>query len=201
MLSPVEIIPSARRTVRRGIELGCELFSEEGGSRRERLLDLSQHGARISSQVPLRHGEEVVLSFVPPGAHDDRISALCEVVHITSGSGRVRRPPCAAHPARRREPSGGDGSQLLGVRFVDLSWPERRAMARRLRGVPPPLPKQRLSGEMVWLETLVTWEEDLGNRLNTFEVSDRLLALEDREIVPTALASMLSGGAPYRWRA
>lgn len=177
MLSPVEIIPSARRTVRRGIELGCELFSEEGGSRRERLIDLSQEGARISSEVPLRHGEEVVLSFVPPGAHDDRISTLCEVVHIS------------------------DRSPLVGVRFVDLSKPERRAMARRLRGVPPPLPKQRLSGEMVWVEALVTWEEDLGDRLNTFEVSDRLLALEDREIVPAAIGSMLSGGAPYRWQA
>ncbi len=176
MLSPVEIIPSARRTVRRGIELGCELFSELGGSRRERLVDLSQEGARLSSEVPLRTGEEVVLSFVPPGAHDDRVSTLCEVVHI-------------------------DSRRLVGVRFVDLDKHERRAMARRLRGVPPPLPKQRLSGEMVWVDALVTWEEDLGDQLNTFEVSDRLLALEDREIVPSSIGSLLSGGAPYRFRA
>jgi len=177
VLSTVQIIPSARRTVRRGIELGCELFSEQGGSRRERLIDLSQEGARLSSEVPLRRGEEVVLSFVPPGAHDDRVSTLCEVVHVTKSS------------------------PLVGVRFVDLSHPERRAMARRLRGVPPPLPRQRLIGEIVWVDALVTWEEDLGDRLNTFEVSDRLLALDDRELAPSAMGSFLSGGAPYRWQA
>ena len=92
MLSPVEIIPSARRTVRRGIELGCELFSEHGGSRRERLVDLSQEGARLSSEVPLRRGEEVVLSFVPPGAHDDRVSTLCEAIR-TASRGEVYLSP------------------------------------------------------------------------------------------------------------
>jgi hypothetical protein len=178
VLSPVEIIPSARRVVRRGIEIGCELFSERGGSRRERLFDLSHDGARLSSDVALARGEEVLLSFVPPGAQDDRVSTMCEVVHVA------------------------DGSPLVGVRFLDLSRPERKAMARRLRGVPPPLPRsRRSSGELVWIDALVTWEEDLGDRLNFFEVSERMIALEDHEIAAASLGSMLTGSAPYVWRA
>lgn len=177
MLSPVEIIPSARRVVRRGIEVGCELFSERGGSRRERLLDLSHQGARVSSDVPLMRGEEILLSFVPPGALDDRISTMCEVVHVTAGA------------------------PLVGVRFLDLSKPDRVAMARRLRGVPPPLPRHVRERELCWVDGLVTWEEDLGDRVNVFEVSERLSMLGDAEIVPASLSSMLTGSAPFRFTA
>lgn len=176
MLSSVEIIPSARRVVRRGIEIGCELYSERGGSRRERVLDLSHEGARVSTEVPLSHGEEVLLSFVAPGAQDDRISTVCQVVHIGSAS-------------------------LVGVRFVDLSRGARRDMARRLRGVPPPLPRRRSEREQVWVDALVTWEEDLGDQQNFFELSERLVSLADDELEPAPLSSLLTGGAPYLWRA
>lgn len=177
MLSTVEIIPSARRVVRRGIEIGCELFSERGGSRRERVLDLSHEGARVSSDVPLVSGEEVLLSFVAPGAYDDRISTVCRVMHAgTSGS-------------------------IVGLRFLDLSRSTRAEMKRRLRGVPPPLPRRRTAREQVWVDALVTWEEDLGDQTNTFEVSERLVSLSDDEILPRTLSPLLTGGAPYVFRA
>lgn len=177
MLSTVEIIPSARRTTRRGIEIGCELFSQRGGSRRERVLDLSPDGARISTEVPLFRGEEVLLSFVAPGAMDDRISTMCRVVHA------------------------GGGSSIVGVSFLELPKHAQHEMRRRLRGVPPPLPSQRMKSELVWVDALVTWEEDLGDRVNTFAVAERFEALEDRELEIAALAPVLTGSRSYLWKA
>lgn len=175
MLSSAVVLPHSRRIVRRGIEIGCELYSERGGSRRERVLDLSHEGARVSTDVPLFRGEEVLLSFVVPGALDDRISTMCRVMH-------------AAGPSER----------AVGLSFLELGATTRGDIARRLVGVPPPLPRA-VRREQVWVDALLTWEEELEDRTNHFELAERFVALSDDEIAVAPLAAPLGGGASYRW--
>jgi hypothetical protein len=177
VLSTAVVLPRARRIVRRGIEIGCELYSERGGSRRERVLDLSHEGARVSTDVPLLRGEEVLLSFVVPGALDDRVSALCRVMHAAGAEDRA-----------------------VGLSFLDLGANSRADIERRLRGVPPPLPRAR-HREQVWVDALLTWEEELDDRTNHFEVAERFSALLDEEIEIAPLAQPLGGGPRYRWLA
>ena len=80
----------------------------------------------------------------------------------------------------------------------------RSLKPRALRGVPPPLPhlrKARKPAQLVWVEMLVTWEEDLGDRVNTFEVSERMATLDDGEFEIEALAPIMSAGVPaYQWQ-
>lgn len=176
MLSSAIVLPHSRRLVRRGIEIGCELYSERGGSRRERVLDLSHEGARVSTDVPLLCGEEVLLSFVVPGALDDRVSTVCKV----------------AHTAQK--------DRAVGLSFLDLSTTNRGDIQRRLRGVPPPLPRA-VRRELIWVDALLTWEEALEDRTNHFEVGERFAMLMDEEIEIAPLGAPLGGGAPYRWLA
>ena len=180
MLQSVEILPSHRATLRRSVKLGCELTSKLHGPRRETLVDLSPRGARVVSDIPVARGEHVLVSFA-----DDRLGRRVETL------ARV------AHVAREifEKPS-------IGLEFVDLDQTVREGLRARLRNVPPPLPPRRARAEreLVWVDLLVTWEEDLGDRVNTFEVADRLAALDDGEIVIETLAPFLTGSAgEYQW--
>src|SRR6185436_12657270 len=100
-----------------------------------RVLDLSPRGARVRSRVPARRGSEVLLTFVPPGA-PRRVSALGTVQHEEAG--------------------------VLGVKFLSLDRIDEDTLGRHLRGLPPPLPKKNLrrQHELVWVDTLLTYEED-----------------------------------------
>ncbi len=174
MLERVEIVPSSRQTVRRAVEIGCELVSP-GGAYVERMLDLSPRGARVRSRERVRRGADVLLTFVPPGA-PRRVSALGIVQHAEDG--------------------------VLGVQFTSLDRIDADTLDRHLRGLPPPLPaKTRRKGtELVWVDTLLTYEEDLGDRIHVYEVSEQLSMEIDLpgEIAP--LAAPLGGGSRYRWR-
>ncbi len=154
MPSNLVVFPRARRAVRRGLELGCELYSVGGGSRREQLLDLSPEGARVSSQVPLACGEEVQLSFPVPGSDDERVAAACRVVH---GAGALDR--------------------AVGLVFLDLDTKLRADVAQRLRGLPPPLPPS-VRREPIWVDAVVTWDEELADRTNHFAETVPSLALD-----------------------
>lgn len=176
MLTPIEIIPHDRTQLRRAVPIGCELFTERGGSRVESILDLSPAGARVTSAAMALRGEEVLLSFVPPGARDDRLSTVCRVAHAASRG-------------------------TLGLEFVSLDARANEVLILRLRGFPPPLPTHRaMRRGMVWIDTLLSWEEDLGDRVNVFEVSARVaLAALEPEFV--SLAPPLGGGRlAQRWR-
>jgi hypothetical protein len=177
MLTPIELVPHARQELRRVVPIGCELFTERGGSRVESVLDLSAGGARVTSAAQALRGEEVLLSFVPPGARDDRLSTVCRVVH-----------------------AGSEG--ILGLSFVATTASQRGELGQRLRGYPPPLPSQRgARRELVWVDALLTWEEDLGDRVNVFSVSEQLSVDEVVEGA-VALAPLLGGGlSRRRWRA
>lgn len=154
MPSNLVVFPRARRAVRRGLELSCELYSVGGGSRREQLLDLSPEGARVSSQVPIACGEEVQLSFPVPGSDDERVAAACRVVH---GAGALDR--------------------AVGLVFLDLDTKLRADVAQRLRGLPPPLPPS-VRREPIWVDAVVTWDEELADRTNHFAETVPSLALD-----------------------
>lgn len=175
MLHPVEIIPSSRQSIRRAVEIGCEVVSQTS-VHVERMLDLSPRGARLQSRTSMRRGQEVLLTFVPPGA-PRRVSALGTVQHQAEG--------------------------VLGVEFFSLDRIDEDTLGRHLRGLPPPLPSKRMRTrhELVWVEMLLTYEEDLGDRTHLFEVSERMQMIEEiseRDITP--LAPMMTAGArAYRW--
>ncbi len=174
MLEQVEIVPTSRKSVRRAVELGCELVSSRN-VRTERVLDLSYRGARVRSRTDLRRGEEVLMTFVPPNA-PCRVSALGSVRHFENG--------------------------VAGVEFFTLDRIDETELRARLRGLPPPLPKKtKLRKELVWVDCLLTWEEDLGDRLNIFEVSERIDALDDSELIIAPLAPLMTAGTPaYAWK-
>ncbi len=174
MLEHVEIVPSSRRSVRRAVEIGCELVTRSA-VHVERVLDLSTQGARVRSRVAARRGEECLLTFVPPGA-PRRVSALGTVQH------------------------GEDG--VLGVKFASLERIDEETLGQHLRGLPPPLPKKqaRVRRELVWVDALLTYEEDLGDRVHVYEVSEAVAMEQDLAFDVAPLAAMMTAGTPrYRW--
>lgn len=175
MLEHVEIVPSSRQSLRRAVEIGCEVVTQSA-VHVERMLDLSPRGARVRSRAGALRGQEVLLTFVPPGA-PRRVSALGTVQHEENG--------------------------VLGVKFFSLERIDEETLGRHLRGLPPPLPKKqaRTKRELIWVDTLLTYEEDLGDRIHIYEVSERLAAFEDdAEIDIAPLGPMMTAGAkPYRW--
>lgn len=180
MLQTVEILPSSRGALRRAVRLGCELTSAGHGPRRETLVDLSPRGARVQTEIPLRRGDHVLLAFAHEGL-GRRVETIARVAHVSDEI--LERPS-------------------IGLEFVELDDALRRDLHARLRNVPPPLPppRARARSELVWIDLLVTWEEDLGDRVNTFEVSETLAALDDGELVVETIAPFLTGGrGAYRW--
>lgn len=174
MLEPVEIIPSSREAVRRAVEIGCELVTQSA-VHVERMLDLSPQGARVRSRAATRRGQEVLLTFVPPGA-PRRVSALGTIQHEQDG--------------------------ILGVKFFSLERIDADTLGRHLRGLPPPLPKKNLrrQRELVWVDALLTYEEDLGDRIHTYEVSEQIAMEADPSFEISALGPIMTASAPrYRW--
>ena len=128
MLQVTEHRPRARRSLRRAVDLPCQLVSKFVD---EPLLywatDLSPEGIWIETPIPMRTGEVVVLCFQPtiwwPGSE---LRLFAEVARVST--------------ARRRREAGLAG---MGLEFLDLSVHEHRALSAWLRGRPPPLPKRR----------------------------------------------------------
>ena len=123
MLVPVEVLPHARRSLRRSVFVGCEVLSDLWDEPVvHRATNLSPEGLWLESQLPLEPGTDVALSFAPPG----REQAIVAV-------GTVRR---AVLRRRRhdRVPSG------MGIAFTDLSEPALEMLRASLVGMPPPLP-------------------------------------------------------------
>ena len=190
MLEAVDVMPDSRRALRRAVELEAEVVCDLwAGSAPHRATDLSPYGIWLETPFPLERGTEVVLSFVPP-----RWSADRELLVV----GDVRR----VELSRRRSdplPSG------MGVAFRGMGEAERDALAETLRGLPPPLPRRqaspRLHRELVWVDMLLTWEEDLGEQLNDFEVSDRVGVVAEHEMDFEPLSGLLTAGKrPYKWK-
>jgi hypothetical protein len=76
----------------------------------------------LEAPVSLRTGEELLVSFTPPGEFV-KLHALCEVRRVGRSS-------------RASDPTGVG----VGVVFTDLSDSDRKRLAASLLGRPPPLP-------------------------------------------------------------
>lgn len=180
MLQPVEILPHARAAMRRAVRLPCELTTGSHGPRRQKLVDLSSRGARVVTDVPVRPGEHVLLGMAPVGL-GRRVDTLARVAHVGRRSA---------------------GESAVGLEFVGLDPDLGNAIERGLRGTPPPLPARpvRRRRELVWVDMLVTWEEDLGDRVNVWEVAERMAGIDDGELIVETIAPLLTGGSgPHRW--
>lgn len=175
MLQSVEIVPAARTSLRRSVRMGCEITSDASEPRRETLVDLSPRGARVQTELSLERGQHVLIGFAPERL-GRRVEAIARVAHVD-------RDPLL-------RPS-------IGLEFVDIDPEIQVDLRDRLRGVPPPLPAAiaRSERELVWVEMLVTWEEDLGDQVNVWEVSESMAAIDDGELVIETLAPFVTGGA------
>lgn len=176
MLERFDVFSQRRRDLRRSVNLAaevvCDLWDEPIP---HRVRDLSPGGLFIDTPYPLDVGAELVLELCPPGEP--------EPIYLF---GRVRR----VELRRRREehPGAGMGIELLGT-------PERveEALRDSLIGLPPPLPRRSRGpdgSEMIWVDMLLTWEEELSDQTNVWEVSERLL-LDSLEVDPVDYAVAL----------
>ena len=174
MLQTVEVLPGSRRELRRAVSLEASLISESWRDpRRHRVLDLSPDGMCLAAGTRLPLQERVVVSFTPPGWWVlDELTLFAEV--------------------RRSEARTHERPAMLGLAFLDLPCGARDQLALAVRGMPPPLPRHRPVQELVWVDDLVTWEEDLGDRVNTFEVSPALLPIFEGMLEPRALGALLA---------
>ena len=172
MLEPVEVYVQRRQAVRRKVDLLCSVVADLWDEPVEHVVrDLSHRGMYLDTPLPVDPGTELVLELWPPG--------LDAPLYLF---GRV----CRVELRRRAHEDRGAG---LGVELLGTPPEVEQQLQRALQGLPPrlpggPLPTRR---ELVWVETVLTWEEDLGDRVNVFEVSE-LLQVEDT--VDDALAAM-----------
>lgn len=190
MLQSVEILPSSRRSLRRDVRCEVELIAAPWSAPRlHRVTNLSPDGMSVAAGTRLPADESLVVSFTPPGWW-----LLGELTLF-------------ARVARSQE-RRGDEPATMGLSFLDMPVGAHAQLARALRGRPPPLPRARprRRRELVWVDTLVTYTEDLGDRVNTFEVSEAIRAIDDEDgldealLAPRSLCALLTGSrTPYRW--
>src|SRR5689334_22436395 len=114
-----------RRSVRRAVQLDCNLESEcWDGIVVLPATDLSNEGLFVETPYALEEGEEVVVSFPLPGdGEPGRIWAIAEVARVGMW--------------RRRGEAQASG---MGLAFTYFSTDDRVRLDAALRGLPPPLP-------------------------------------------------------------
>jgi hypothetical protein len=117
-----------RRSLRRALSLECALQSELwDGLVSFGATDVSEEGLWVDTPYALDLGEELVLSFLPPGAPPGQeLWAVAEVARVGLW--------------RRRSDPGPPG---MGLAFRYVSAVDRRFLARALVGHPPRLPRRR----------------------------------------------------------
>lgn len=159
MLESVEFLPARRHYHRHAFQLEvpmiCDLWDEPVS---HRTRDLSAEGLYIETELPLETGTEVVLE----------LSVALET-HFVIGC--VRRVDLG-------EEGGRPG---MGIELLDIDEGLRASIERALSRKPPALPRSRVPVEkkFLWVDALLTYEEDLGDRVNIVEVSEALCLHED----------------------
>jgi len=104
----------ARRSERRAVDLPVDLMQKRWDDPLgHRVSDISPYGAWVQTSLPLAVGEQVVMSFTPPGA----------------------KQPWELFGCVKRQRRGKDSG--MAVEFVGLSRAERWKLTRQLRGLPP----------------------------------------------------------------
>lgn len=187
MLEPVEVFLQRRQALRRHVDLVCSVVADLWDEPVEhQVRDLSHRGMYLDTPLPVDPGTELVLELRPPG--------FDEPLYLY---GRVSR----VELRRRANEVRGAG---LGVELLDTPEEVERRLREALVGLPPRLPggSPPTVRELVWVETLLTWEEDLGDRVNVFEVSELLQVeecVDEAFAAAVPLAELQSVGAPDRW--
>lgn len=172
MLESVEVSPARRRALRRSVHVSCDVISSDWEDPISHTAsDLSPYGCWLDTIFPLEPGTVVAVAFTPPRWQSGR-----EIVAFARVSRRVRTGP-------RRG---------MALEFLDLCHEDLSDLDETLRGLPPPLalakPRDK---ELVWVDALLTWEEDLGDRVNTFAVSEMLGMFDDDDLEVTPLSDPL----------
>ena len=158
MLEAIELLPARRRSPRHACRLDvpivCDLWDEPVPLRTR---DLSVDGLYFETELPLEPGTELVLELRVGGE-----------THFVIGS--VRRAELGRHSATSNQSAG------MGIELLDMDDDCRRAIQRAIRRRPPALPRRRspIEKKLVWVDVLLTYEEDLGDRVNIFEVSEAI---------------------------
>lgn len=163
-----------RRSVRRAVALDCALQSELwDGVVHLPASNLSTDGIWIETPIALEPGEELVVSFTPPGG-SEKVWAAARVVRST----RARR---------RGDPAAVPG---MGLAFTYCSDAHHRLLARALLGQPPRLPHERVP------PPLPTAEQSVRSA-NTIKISDptATIQISDDEVyedapIPSASATI-----------
>ena len=133
----------------------CDLWDEPVS---HRTRDLSAEGLYIETELPLEVGTEVVLEL-----------SVALDTHFVIG--------CV-----RRVDLGEDGGRAgMGIELLDIDEGLRASIERALARKPPALPRRRVPIEkkFLWVDAILTYEEDLGDRINIIEVSEALCLHED----------------------
>ena len=161
MLQSIEFQPHRRAARRHAVDIECTVLSEVYGEPIPfRIRDLSADGLFAVSELLLDPGDEVVIELTPPH--------LGEPLCILGRVNRTETQPRAGH-----DPG-------MGIAFDHGDSLLRAILAGSLKCLPPPLPRARpiVQEELVWVDCLLTWEEDLGDRFNVWEVSELLCGID-----------------------
>jgi len=113
---------SPRRAFRRYVRIDCQVVREHDFRLVGDLaLDLSERGMLVRTKERVLTGEDVVVSFRPPGSNRF-VDALGHVARVVHG----RRP--------------GDRGRCLGIELYAMDADDRRVLWESLRGLPAPEP-------------------------------------------------------------
>lgn len=129
------VAAGSRRGIRRSVGLNCELISNRGDFPIGCLAtDLSTTGIWLSTDEPVRAGEQVVVCFEPnDGWSEGELTVFAEVARVTT--------------TRQGRPGGGMGLEFLDLQGAEdahlLEWLARRKMPvpRRRRPMPRVMPE------------------------------------------------------------
>lgn len=157
MLEPVELLPARRKNPRHAhsfeVPVMCDLWDSPVPlvSR-----DVSVGGLYLETELPLDPGTEIVLEL-----------ELHNQVYFVIGL------------VRRTELRGGMSG--MGIELLDVDDELETELTDMLRHRPPALPRgpAPIQRRLIWVEAILTYEENLGDRVNVVEVSERLAIVED----------------------
>jgi hypothetical protein len=115
-----------RRATRRAVTAPCVVVATDGYRLiSHRVLDLSPRGMLVTCRTDLEIGDDVFVSFQPPG--DGKwMNVKAEVARIIGGSRLWDVGPC------------------VGLLFKDLDNSARGELLARLAGIPPTIPRRPL---------------------------------------------------------
>jgi hypothetical protein len=115
-----------RRATRRAVSAPCVAVATDGYRLiSHRLLDLSPRGVLVTCGTNIQLGDDVFVSFQPPG--DGKwMNAKAEVTRVIQGARPWDQGPC------------------VGLVFTDLDYAARGELLARLAGIPPTIPRRPL---------------------------------------------------------